>query len=178
MASNVQQVDITDLGMTTTERGRRRRNHMTLANRVKKELDDARNQKLHLSAAALSNWEQVLQQLVEEAFEANEQCMKNDPGRTDDFNEWAEILNEQHNGGMVGIEDAREEEKMVFTSPAGGGQERTFTEDLMKGVREHRPALLKKHQNGMSEKIDAYHKKQLESNVKMRKVVEDQGKVR
>jgi DNA-binding transcriptional regulator GbsR (MarR family) len=94
MASNVQQVDITDLVMTTTERGRRRRNYTTVANRVKKELDDARKQKIHLSAAALNNWEQELQQLVEEALEANEQCMKNDPGRADDFNEWAEVLNE------------------------------------------------------------------------------------
>jgi hypothetical protein len=106
--------------MTTTERGRRRRNYTTVANRVKKELNDARKQKIHLSAAALNNWEQELQQLVEEALEANEQCMKNDPGRADDFNEWAEVLNEQHIGLLANIEDAREEEQMVFTSPVGG----------------------------------------------------------
>ena len=79
MNSNVDEVDVTDLGMTTTERGRRRRTYTSKAKRVKRELDDARKQKTYLSAVVLNDWEQELQQLVEEALEANEVCKKNDP---------------------------------------------------------------------------------------------------
>ena len=162
MNGNVDEVDVTDLRMTTTERGRRRRTYTSKAKRVKRELDDARKQKTYLSAVVLNDWEQELQQLVEEALEANEVCKKNDPDRADDFEEWAEMLKDQYNELMAEIEGAREEEHMVFTSPVGGSQDRTFTDDITKRVSEKMSAVLVEHQKGASEPMSvllAQHKK-------------------
>ena len=150
------------MGMTTTERGRRRRTYTSKAKRVKRELDDARKKKTYLSAVVLNDWEQELQQLVEEALEANEVCKKNDPDRADDFEEWAEMLKDQYNELMTEIEGAREEEHMVFTSPVGGSQDRTFTDDITKRVSEKMSAVLVEHQKGASEQMSvllAQHKK-------------------
>ena len=94
-------------------------------------------------------------------MEAHEVCKKNDPERADDFEEWAAMLKDQYNELMAEIEGARKEEHMLFTSPVGGYQDRTFTEDIIKRVSEQMSAVLVEHQKGASEQMSvllAQHK--------------------